>query len=115
MSAQMLKRPDWRYALRRRARRAGPSDTVIVTGDRRLTFGQYPTFMIKAARGIAHDILSKVSKGADPARERRLDRHRKELSQANNWNDPAERYFALVSPISYCFSLAQSRFRVIRV
>lgn len=59
----------------------------------RLSFGQYPTIALKDARRLAYDALNAVGNGGDPARARRLERHRDRLGAVRTWNDLAERYF----------------------
>ena len=59
----------------------------------RLSFGQFPSVKLKDARELAQDVLADVRKGGDPARARRLDRHRDRLGALRTWNDLAERYF----------------------
>jgi integrase len=59
----------------------------------RVTFGRFPTIKLRDARGLAQDVLSNVRKGGDPARERRLERHRESVNALRTWNDLAERYF----------------------
>lgn len=60
----------------------------------RVSFGQFPALKLKDARGLAQDVLSQVRKGGDPARERRLERHRDRSGALRTWNDLAGRYFA---------------------
>ena len=60
----------------------------------RVSFGQFPAVKLKDARGLAQDVLGQVRKGGDPARDRRLERHRDRVGAVRTWNDLAQRYFA---------------------